>query len=49
MVELTGRIKLNVDQAVEMIIVEYIITVGSKSLVLYSYKVRLEQMILEVL
>jgi hypothetical protein len=28
MVELTGRIKLNVDQAVEMIIVEYIITVG---------------------
>jgi Zn-dependent metalloprotease len=27
MVELTGRIKLNVDQA-EMIIVEYIITVG---------------------
>jgi hypothetical protein len=48
MVELTGRI-LNVDQAVEMIIVEYIITVVLNHWFYILHKVRLEQMILEVL
>jgi hypothetical protein len=45
MVELTGRIKPNVDQAVEMIIVVH--NAGSKSLDILT-QVRLEQMILEV-